>query len=196
METEKLAQQTWLSDGRRLGYAEYGDLQGWPVFYFHGWPSSRLEPRTAQGVCADLNLRLIASDRPGYGLSDFKPRRAIVDGVRDTKELAQQLGIDRFAALGVSGGGPYAAACAATLPERVTMALLVCSMAPSDVPEATKGMVALNRYLLSFARSAPGLAQCFAGVCLKFFWRSGGQVIPEQIEAQLPPADRRTLASQ
>jgi pimeloyl-ACP methyl ester carboxylesterase len=195
VETEKLNQQVRLTDGRRLGFAEYGDLEGRPVFYFHGWPSSRLEPRTGQTICADMGVRMIAPDRPGYGLSDFKPRRIILDWVADVSELAEHLTLKDFAVLGVSGGGPYAVACAAKIPERLSVALLVCSVAPADAPDATKGMVALNRCLLSFARTAPWLAQCVAGVCLKFFWRKGDQVIPEQIETRLPPADRRALTN-
>jgi len=138
---------------------------------------------------------MIASDRPGFGLSDFKPRRTIPDFTRDVCELADHLGLQRFAALGVSGGGPYAAACAARIPERLSAALLVCSVAPADAPDATKGMVAVNRWLLSLAHRAPALAQCVAVVCLWAIWRRGEQVIPKQIEARLPPADKQALAS-
>src|SRR5512141_2763064 len=60
-----------LSGGRLLGYAEYGDPAGAPVFYFHGWPSSRLEGRAAHAPALNLGLRLVAPERPGYGLSDF-----------------------------------------------------------------------------------------------------------------------------
>lgn len=195
METEKINQQFGLPDGRQLGFAEYGDLNGEPVFYFHGWPSSRLEPRSGQSLCARLGVRMIAPDRPGYGLSDFKARRTIPDWVSDVRALADYLAIKRFVVLGVSGGGPYAAACAAKMPERLVAALMVCSIAPADAPDATKGMVALHRCLLSFARTTPRLAQCVAGMCMKFFWREGAQVIPEQVETRLPPADQRALGS-
>src|SRR5437899_8680089 len=103
-DTERLHQQIRLADGRQLGFAEYGDLRGRPLFYFHGWPSSRLEPRTGQNICAGLGVRMIAPDRPGYGLSDFKPRRTIPDWVSDVQELADHLDVKRFAVLGVSGG--------------------------------------------------------------------------------------------
>ena len=146
-------------------------------------------------VCEELGFRLIAPDRPGFGLSDFQPRRRIPDFTADILELADHLNLARFAVLGVSGGGPYAAACAAGIPERLTAALLVCSVAPADAPNATKDMVAINRWLLRLAHRAPRLAQCVAGLCLWVIWRKGEQVIPRRIELRLPPADQRALAS-
>ncbi len=188
-------QQIRLRDGRNLGFAEYGRSGGAPVIYFHGWPSSRLEPRAVQDVCADMGVRIIAPDRPGLGLSDFQPGRTIPDFADDTRQLADHLSLQRFAVLGVSGVGPYAAACAAKIPERLSAALLICSVAPADAPNATKGMVAVNRWLLTLARRAPKLAQYVAGLCLWAIWRKGEQVIPKQIELRLPLADRQALAN-
>jgi pimeloyl-ACP methyl ester carboxylesterase len=148
-----------------------------------------------QHVCADMGVRLLAPDRPGFGLSDFQPRRTILDFTKDAAELADNFSLARFAVLGISGGGPYAAACAAAMPERLSATLLVCSVAPADAPDATKGMVATNRWLLSLARNSPRLAQCVGRVCLWVIWRKGQQVIPKQIESRLPPADQQALAS-
>jgi len=147
-----------------------------------------------RSVIAEMELRVIAPDRPGYGLSDLKPERAIVDWADDVSALADHLNVARFAVLGISGGGPYAIACAAKLPERVSKMLLVCSMGPTDNPESTQGMVALNRFLLGFARNTPWLAQRLAGFCLRALWGTGDQVIPEQIESCLPLRDQQTLA--
>jgi pimeloyl-ACP methyl ester carboxylesterase len=69
-----------LPDGRRLAYAEYGDPNGHPVFYFHGTPSSRLEPLIlGDEAIAQSGLRVIAPDRPGVGQSDFQPNRGFSD---------------------------------------------------------------------------------------------------------------------
>jgi pimeloyl-ACP methyl ester carboxylesterase len=95
-----------LKDGRKLAYAEYGDPSGRPVFYFHGFPSCHLEISLADETAKRLGVRLIALDRPGFGLSGFQRRREIDDWPDDVKEAAEQIGIRRFAALGVSGGGP------------------------------------------------------------------------------------------
>lgn len=66
-----------LPDGRNLGYADYGDPLGKPIFYFHGWPSSRLEGMTFHAAGLKLGARIISPDRPGLGLSDFKKGFAI-----------------------------------------------------------------------------------------------------------------------
>lgn len=188
-------QQMRLRDGRMLGYAEYGAPGGKALLYFHGWPGSRFEAGAMQEVCRQLQVRLIAPDRPGLGLSDFFPRRSIVDFCPAVRQLADGLGLGRFAVLGVSGGGPYAAACAATLPEQVSAALLVCSVGPIDAPHATEGMVWVNRWLLGIARRFPRLGECIGSACLRAIWRKGEQPLPKQIEARLPAADRQALFS-
>jgi pimeloyl-ACP methyl ester carboxylesterase len=115
-----------LADGRRLAYAEFGTQQGMPVIYLHGTPGSRLEPLIiGDDVLAGAGLRLIAFDRPGLGGSDFLPGRTISGITKDVSQLASHLGLDRFSVLGVSGGGPYAAACAAGLPDRIKAAVIV-----------------------------------------------------------------------
>ena len=134
-----------LRDGRQLGYAEWGDAGGRPLLYFHGWPGSRVEGRLADEAARGRNIRLIAIDRPGMGLSDFQPRRTIVDWPDVVVELATALALDRFAVLGISGGGPYAAACAWKLSDRLTQVGIVSCLAPLDVPGATAGMSRQNR---------------------------------------------------
>ncbi|KAL4758081.1 alpha/beta fold hydrolase [Aspergillus foveolatus] len=105
-----------LQEGRALGYAEYGNPKGFPLLYLHGFPSSRLEGSAFDNVACGRNLCIIAPDRPGYGLSTFQPNRRILDYLQDTQSLADHLGIFRFAVLGDSDGGPYAFACAHSLP--------------------------------------------------------------------------------
>ncbi|ACJ00705.1 alpha/beta fold hydrolase [Rhodospirillum centenum] len=117
-----------LPDGRLLGYAEYGDPAGPPLLYFHGYPSSRLEA----GLIPLHHVRLIAPDRPGYGLSAPKPGRRLLDWPADVAALLDHLGLARAAVLGMSGGGPYAAVCAHALPDRVTATAIVCGIAPPD----------------------------------------------------------------
>jgi pimeloyl-ACP methyl ester carboxylesterase len=146
-----------LPDGRRLGYAIYGDPCGRPVFYFHGWPSSRLEARLHAAIALQKGVRLIALDRPGFGLSDFQPHRTLLHWPWDVFALAAALSIPRFAVIGVSGGGPYALACAYCIPERLTSVALLGSLGPLDEPHATAGMMPQNRQLFSLARQAPWL---------------------------------------
>ena len=151
----------WLPDGRRLSYAVYGMPGGRPVFYFHGWPSSRLEARLHEVTAMQKSVCLIAIDRPGFGLSDFQPRRRILDWPQDVLAVATALGIARFAIIGVSGGGPHALACACLMPERLTTVALLGSTGPLSEPHATAGMMPQNRQLFSLARSAPWLLRLF-----------------------------------
>jgi pimeloyl-ACP methyl ester carboxylesterase len=130
-----------LVDGRRLTYAEHGDPGGTPVFYFHGFPGCRLDWPLIDpdDRAAGMGIRVIAADRPGMGGSSPRRNRRLTDWPADVTELADALAIGRFAVLGVSGGGPYAAACAHSIAERVTAAALVCGMGPADAPGTTRG---------------------------------------------------------
>jgi pimeloyl-ACP methyl ester carboxylesterase len=119
-----------LPDGRRMGYAEYGDPAGLPVFGLHGTPGSRLMFRIADGPARECGVRLIAPERPGFGISSYHRGRSLASYARDIAAFADTLAIERFAVAGVSGGGPYAAACAALLPERVTALALVSPVGP------------------------------------------------------------------
>lgn len=85
-------------------------------------------------------LRLIAVDRPGFGQSTFQPYRRVNDFPNDIASLADHLDLNQFSLFGISGGGPYALACAAELNSRVDKLLLVCAMGSIDIPDATKGM--------------------------------------------------------
>ena len=122
-----MTQTLVLPGGRRLAYAITGDPAGRPVFYFHGWPASRLEAAVVDEL--DLPVRLIAPDRPGYGGSAPQPGRRLLDWPADVAALADHLGIGRFHVVGVSGGAPYAAACAAML-DRVDGAALISAVPP------------------------------------------------------------------
>ena len=98
-----------MADGRRLCYAEFGRRDGFPVFYFHGSPSSRLEPLLiGDEVLTAEGLRVISPDRPGIGRSDPQPGRGFADWPKDVIEMADALRIDQFSILGNSGGAGYA----------------------------------------------------------------------------------------
>lgn len=144
-----------LNDGRRLGYAEWGDPGGRPLLYFHGWPGSRLEGRLADEVASAQGIRLIALDRPGMGLSQYQPHRTLTGWPDDVSELADDLGLDRFAVLGISGGGPYAVVCASKLPDRCICTGVVSGLGPLDVPDATAGMGRQNRVAFGHVARVP-----------------------------------------
>jgi pimeloyl-ACP methyl ester carboxylesterase len=143
-----------LSDGRSLGYAEYGNLHGKPVFFFHGSPGSRYF-RPPDEITCRLGVHLICVDRPGYGESTFQPDRRILDWPDDITELADNIGIDRFAVAGHSGGGPYIEVCAYALPNRVVAGAVVSGAGPMNAPDATHGMTAKNKLGLSIGHFVP-----------------------------------------
>jgi pimeloyl-ACP methyl ester carboxylesterase len=151
-----------LSDGRRLGYAQYGKPDAQPLFYFHGHPGSRLEARFAHAAAAEADFRVIALDRPGYGLSDFKPGRTLTDWPNDVAEAADALGFAEFSVAGASGGGPYALACAWGLPDRVTHVAVISGVGPYQVPGITRGMRWQNRVGFRLGSRWPALAGALA----------------------------------
>jgi pimeloyl-ACP methyl ester carboxylesterase len=124
---EALEKTLQLRDGRTLGYAEYGDPSGKALFYFG---ASRLEARFLAEQAKHAGIRLIGLDRPGMGLSRFKEGRRLLDWPADVVEVADRLQIDRFAVVGVSGGGPYALACAYAIPDRLTACGMVSGVGP------------------------------------------------------------------
>jgi len=111
-----------LPGGRSIAAQEYGNPAGPPVFYFHGWPASRLEA----AIIPALPVRLSALDRPGYGRSSPCPGRSLLDWAQDVACVADRLGLAKFYIVGLSGGGLFAAACAHELPDRVLGVALVC----------------------------------------------------------------------
>lgn len=131
-----LNQQIRLPDGRRLGYNEYGSPAGTPLFYFHGAPTARVEFELfgSDSLMKSLGVRLIAADRPGMGISDNQPARRLLDWPTDISSLADHLNIERFAVLAYSLGGPFGAACAFAIPQRLTRVGIISSYAPLTDP--------------------------------------------------------------
>jgi pimeloyl-ACP methyl ester carboxylesterase len=130
-----------LPDGRRLACAEYGDPNGLPVLALHGTPGSRLMFALANGAARARGIRLIAPERPGYGLSDYSPSDTLARIAEDLSAVADAYGLDRFAIIGVSGGAPFAVAAAAAMPDRISLLALVC-----PVGELADGKLRLSRF--------------------------------------------------
>jgi pimeloyl-ACP methyl ester carboxylesterase len=139
-----------LADGAAIALSEYGVPTGEPVFFFHGWPSSRTMAQLTDAAARDLNLRIISPDRPGIRDSSFRADRKLLDWPPLLAELADKLRIGRFKIMGISGGAPYTLASAWALPERVR-AVAVVSGAPPLAELADRGkLLRLYRWLLFF----------------------------------------------
>jgi pimeloyl-ACP methyl ester carboxylesterase len=121
-----------LRDGRKLAYLAVGPSDGTPLIHCHGNPSSRLEVPLLGEQAILQGVRLIVFDRPGIGRSDPKPGFGLLDWPDDLTEAANQLGIERFAISGISGGGPFALACAYKMPERLTACGLISAVPPVE----------------------------------------------------------------
>ena len=119
-------------DGRVLAVQEAGDPAGRPVLVQGGTPGSRLLYAPHARDAAERGLRLIGYDRPGYGGSSPRPGRTVADCAGDVRAICAELGIDRLAMWGASGGGPHVLACAALLPDLVVAAATLASLAPFD----------------------------------------------------------------
>jgi pimeloyl-ACP methyl ester carboxylesterase len=120
-----------LSSGRNLRVREFGNPQGHPVFHFHGIAGSGLDAALYRNAATIATIRLICPDRPGLGLSDPQPSRKILDWPNDIVELADHLGLQTFSVVGVSGGAPYALACAYQLPNRLSSCGIVSGAPPA-----------------------------------------------------------------
>ncbi|MCY7324608.1 MAG: alpha/beta hydrolase, partial [Microbacteriaceae bacterium] len=123
-----------LDDGRNLRVHDTGAGSGSAptLIWHHGSPQTGalLEPLVA--AAAARGIRLLSYGRPSYGGSSSLPGRTVASAATDVAEIADELGIDRFAVMGASGGGPHALACAALLPDRVLAVALLACIAPSD----------------------------------------------------------------
>lgn len=182
-----------LRDGRELSWAEMGDPAGYPVFAFHGTPGSCRQVLVDPAPALAAGARMIAPDRPGRGSSTWQSRRTFAGWARDVAELADHLGIDRFAVLGISGGGPHAAVCARFLPDRVTSAALVSGVGSLAEPGSEAGMMAANRMFARLARNAPAANAVIFGLIFLVGRRAPERVLPLLVNS-MPAVDTAMLS--
>ena len=124
-----------LGDGRTLHVYDTGadDADGrLAVFWHHGTPNIGAPPEPLYEAADRLGIRWVSYDRPGYGGSTPYRDRNVALAAADVSSVADALGIDQFAVMGHSGGGPHALACAALLPDRVLCVISVSGLAPFD----------------------------------------------------------------
>ena len=138
--------QSVVVEGRTVCFAEWGDPADFPVFTLHGTPGGRLDRHPDESRFVEAGARVITYDRPGYGRSDRQRGRSIVDCVGDVEAIADHLGVDDFAIVGGSGGGPHCLAVAARLGSRVVRARCAVGVAPFGLPDLDffEGMDPLN----------------------------------------------------
>ena len=146
-----------VSNGSTVALSEYGDPRGVPIFFCHGWPSSRTMAELAHEAARDLGARIISPDRPGIRDSQFQPDRRLTDWPPLLNEIADRLAIDRFRILAISGGAPYAYASGWMLPERVEKIAVVSGAPPLDQLKEDDGLLPIHRQMLRLRLRQPRL---------------------------------------
>jgi len=180
-----------LPDGRQLGYCLYGQLEGSPCLYFHGTPSSRLEPQLLAAYNIDLNLLLykaglflIAIDRPGMGLSTFNPKGDFLSFAHDVQHLLRHLQIRHCPVLAWSGGGPYALAIAHQYPQLISSVSIICGFTRPFAQDVLQ-LMGMNKWYFHLAKRAPWLLKTSMNAIRK---RPAKQLPPQWITG-LPYVD-------
>ncbi len=131
-----------LRNGNRIGFTIYGNKKNFPIFYFHGWPGSRFELKNIP--LKKEKCFLIALERPGYGISDPISNFMILDWPKIILEIANKLKIKNFSIIGVSGGAPFALACANTIKnKRLKSIAIICPLAPYKAEGMNKGKIGM-----------------------------------------------------
>ncbi len=139
-----------LARGGHLAVSEYGDPGGAPIFFCHGWPSSRTMAELTDIAARDLKIRILSPDRPGIRDSSLQPERKLLHWPPLLAEVADQLKLKEFRLLGISGGAPYALAAAWAMPERVRAIAVVSGAPPLAGMDDRSGLLPLYRWLLFF----------------------------------------------
>jgi pimeloyl-ACP methyl ester carboxylesterase len=190
----KLEGNVAVSDDRQIGFAEFGDPQGRAVFWLHGTPGARRQIPVEARVCAEAQgIRLIGVDRPGIGSSTPYQYDAVADFAHDLRIIADVLGIDTMAVIGLSGGGPYTLGCAAMLGDRVLTAGVLGGVAPTIGPDGIGGGVMALGSLVAPVILVVGLPLRWAAVTLIQLIRPIASPALEIYARISPEGDRRML---
>ena len=136
----KLEGKIAVGSDRQIGFAEFGDPQGRAIFWLHGTPGARRQIPVEARLYAEANqIRLVGVDRPGIGASTPHEYHRVIDFADDLRTIADTLGIDKMAVIGLSGGGPYTLGCAAAMPERIIAVGVLGGVAPTRGSDAIGG---------------------------------------------------------
>jgi pimeloyl-ACP methyl ester carboxylesterase len=180
-----------LPDGRRVACAEYGDPGGLPVLALHGTPGSRLMFALADRAARERGVRLIAPERPGYGLSDYRHSESLAQIAEDLSAVADLYEVERFAVIGVSGGGPYAVAAAAAMPDRISLLALVAPI--GEVADVQLRLSRFQRLLFRRLARRPWASRLFFGRLRLMVFRSPDTAY-RWLMRRVRAADRELLA--
>lgn len=186
VEQEGKSDTATLPDGRKLGFSICGETTSasHTVFYLHGFGGSRLEGSLFAAAAKQLGATIISVERPGIGLSTPQPNRTVLDHADDISHLAEHLGLDTYSVVGVSGGGPYALACAYShSPERLKGVALVCAVGPYD--DSWRDMRWANRLIFDGLYYVPFLVRILVQITSRAQLRMSDDKLVAILRAQL-----------
>jgi pimeloyl-ACP methyl ester carboxylesterase len=191
----KLEGNIAVGEDRQIGFAEFGNPQGRAVFWLHGTPGARRQiPTEARSFAARKNIRLIGIDRPGIGSSTPHQYENVLGFTDDLRTIADTLGINRFAVIGLSGGGPYTLATAATMPDRVVMAAVLGGVAPLIGEDGiSSGLMELAKVVRPILEVADTPIRWVAGSLIKLIGPFGSPAL--DLYARISPDGDRNLLS-
>ena len=180
-----------LPDGRTLAYTEIGAPGGPVAFYFHGAPGSRLELVSLEGAFNAVGLRVITADRPGYGGSTPLLGRMTADWADDVAALADHLGVERFAVMGLSSGGPYTVASASLLGDRITGAIVAAGNTDMSWSRASDGYLQSELEIMAMDDEDAAVAWC-----IERYGADGSGFFGDDGDVDLGEADNAWLADE
>lgn len=191
----KLEGNIAVGEGRQISFAEFGNPQGRAVFWLHGTPGARRQiPTEARTFAARKNIRLIGIDRPGIGSSTPYQYENVLGFTDDLRTVANTLGINRFAVIGLSGGGPYTLAAAAAMPDRVVMAAVLGGVAPLIGEDGiSSGLMELAKIVRPVIEVADTPIRWVAGTLMKLIAPFGSPAL--DLYARISPDGDRNLLS-
>ena len=192
---DRTAQTLTLRDGRRLGFAEWGDLNGKPVFVFGGSNSARYFRHPDDSIVREMSIHLYSFDRPGQGLSTRQPRRSLLDWSKDIRDFATQNRISRFALVATSQGGPYGAAGAYALPDLITSVSLVSGVAGLEDPAVMATQNRMIRMQIGIARRAPWLLALQNDLMRPLLKGERAKMLIDSLLGHLPDSDKQVMSA-
>ncbi len=195
IERPKLEGNIAVGEDRQISFAEFGNPQGRAVFWLHGTPGARRQiPTEARTFAARKNIRLIGVDRPGIGSSTPYQYENVLGFTDDLRTIADTLGINRFAVIGLSGGGPYTLATSAAMPDRVVMAAVLGGVAPLIGEDGiSSGLMELAKIVRPVLEVADTPIRWVAGSLIKLIGPFGSPAL--DLYARISPDGDRNLLS-
>ncbi|MDX2077786.1 MAG: alpha/beta fold hydrolase [bacterium] len=187
------SQTITLSDGRILSFAEWGDMNGKPVFYFTSAEASRYSRHPDETILTSLGVHLYTFDRPGKGLSTPHKNSGLLDWAKDIREFVSQKNITRFAMIGHSQGAIHCLACAYVFPELVSSVTAITNITGLDDEEIKANMSRYFRVQLFMGRHAPWLMTLQWNVLrLSLKGKRGEKILLNNMRS-LPERDKTTF---